>query len=382
MKHRFMAAVLLAIAALMVAGAQAGYAGHGKGKVSGGGGRVVFVQTNEPSGNQVVVYDVDGDGHLVRAGTYATGGNGGVATPGAESDHLASQGSLVYDAGRRLLFAVNAGSDSVSTFSVHGDQLRLEGVVDSGGGFPASIAVRDKLVYVLNSGGSGIVQGFRIAGDRLLAIPNSARSLGLANTDPPDFLTSPGQVGFTPDGRQLIVTTKASGSTIDVFDVRPNGRLSATPIKNASATPVPFAFTFTPTGRLAMGEAGMSSVSTYVVQSDGTLTDPKSLSDGQVALCWILRVGEFYYVSNTGSNTVSAFQISAGGQPSLVGPTGVVATTNPGPIDLTSPTGTSFLYVQTGSGTVHEFQVASDGTLTPLGAVGGLPAGMEGIAST
>jgi hypothetical protein len=68
--------------------------------------------------------------------------------------------------------------------------------------------------------------------------------------------------------------------------------------------------------------------------------------------------------------------------PSLVGPTGVVATTNPGPIDLTSPTGTSFLYVQTGSGTVHGFQVVGNGRLTPLGAVGGLPVGMEGIAST
>jgi hypothetical protein len=118
------------------------------------------------------------------------------------------------------------------------------------------------------------------------------------------------------------------------------------------------------------------------VQGDGTLTDPKSQSDGQVALCWILRVGAFYYVTNTGSDTVSAFEISASGQPSLVGATGLVATTSPGPIDMTSPTGNSFLYVQTGSGTVHEFRVGSDGSLTAFGAVGGLPAGMEGIAST
>jgi hypothetical protein len=131
-----------------------------------------------------------------------------------------------------------------------------------------------------------------------------------------------------------------------------------------------------------VGEAGASSVTTYAVQGNGTLTDPKSLTDGQVALCWIIRAGAFYYVSNTGSNTVSAYEISASGQPSLVGPTGVVATTNPGPIDMTSPTGTSFLYVQTGSGTVHEFRIGSDGSLAPLGTVGGLPAGMEGIAST
>src|SRR5205823_8739001 len=99
---------------------------------NGGAGTLVFVQTNEPTGNNIVVYDRAGDGQLTRAGTYATGGNGGVAAPGTESDHLASQGSLAYDAAHGVLIAVNAGSDSVSTFSVHGDLLRLESVVPSG----------------------------------------------------------------------------------------------------------------------------------------------------------------------------------------------------------------------------------------------------------
>ena len=348
----------------------------------GAGESLVFVQTNEPSGNRVLVYSVTGSGALAPAGAYATGGNGGVAAPGDESDHLASQGSLVYDASHELLFAVNAGSDTVSTFSVHGAQLELRDVVASGGAFPASIAVQDKLVYVLNSGGSGIVQGFRIAHDKLQPIQNSARSLGLANSDPPNFLTSPGQVGFTSDGGQLIVTTKASGSTIDVFQVQPNGRLSPTPVLNPSATPVPFAFTFTPTGRLAVGEAGASSVSTYVVAADGSLSGSKSQTDGQTALCWILRVGRYYYVSNTGSNNLSAFQIGADGQPALVGATGIVATTDPGPIDATSPSGTSFLYAQTGGGSLHSYRVNSDGTLSQVAVVRGLPLGMEGIAST
>jgi 6-phosphogluconolactonase (cycloisomerase 2 family) len=345
--------------------------------------KAVFVQTNEPGGNQIVVYDRGADGTLSEAGTYATGGDGGVAAPGTESDHLASQGSLVYDEAQRLLLAVNGGSNSVSAFSVHGDRLELESVVASGGQFPASIAVHSRLVYVLNSGGSGIVQGFRIAGDHLVPIRGSARSLGLANSDPPFFLRSPGQVGFTPSGRQLLVTTKASENTIDVFGVRPNGRLSAAPVANPSATPVPFAFTFAPTGRLVVGEAGASSVSTYELAADGTLSDPRSQPDGQVALCWITRVGPYYYVSNTGSNTVSGYTVAADGQPSLVGATGVVATTEPGTIDSTSPPGTSFLYVETGlGGTVDEFIANADGTLTPLGTIGGLPAGIEGIAST
>jgi hypothetical protein len=370
--------VLFALAAAVVAvlaAAQAAAAADGH----GGKQQVVFVQTNEPTGNQIVVYDRSQDGTLTQAGTYATGGNGGVALPGAESDHLASQGSLVYDAEHSLLLAVNAGSDTVSAFRVHGDSLTLEDVVSSGGQFPASIAVSDELVYVLNSGGTGILQGFRIHGHELKPISDSARTLGLANTDPPFFLTSPGQAGFTPDGQQLLATTKASGSTIDVFRVGPDGRLSAAPVANPSARPVPFAFTFGPQGRLVDGEAGASSVTTYAINSDGSLGDPKSQGDGQVALCWITRAHGFYYVSNTGSNTLSSYTIGPDGQPTLLAP--VAANTDAGPIDLAASG--PFLYAETGiTGTVDEFQVNGDGSLTPIGTATGLPPGIEGIAAS
>ena len=51
--------------------------------------RAVFVQTDNPSGNQVVVYDRAVDGTLTAVGTYDTGGLGG-ALEGSVSDHLAS----------------------------------------------------------------------------------------------------------------------------------------------------------------------------------------------------------------------------------------------------------------------------------------------------
>jgi 6-phosphogluconolactonase (cycloisomerase 2 family) len=376
MTHRPVLAALLAATALALVGAQASFAGHDG--AQGGGRALVFVQTNEPSGNQVVVYHRGRDGQLEQAGTYPTGGLGGVAAPGTESDHLASQGSLVYDRGHHLLVAVNAGSDTVSAFRVQGDRLRLETVVPSGGQFPASVAIHGDLAYVLSSGGAGTVQGFRVGEHGLSPIPGSARSLGLANSDPPNFLSSPGQVGFTPDGGQLLVTTKASTSSIDVFRVLADGTLSATPVVNPSATPVPFAFTFG-SGRLVDGEAGASSVTTYVVQPGGTLTDPRSQTDGQAALCWILQVGGIYVVSNTGSNTLSSFTVDAAGTPSLLN--AVAATTDPGPIDLAASGG--FLYAETGlNGTVDEFAVNTDGSLSPIGSVTGLPPGIEGIAAT
>jgi 6-phosphogluconolactonase (cycloisomerase 2 family) len=374
------AAVLAA--ALLTAQAVSADDGRGDDDDGGRGEDVVFVQTNELNGNRVVVFDRGRDGRLRRDDAYSTGGNGGAAAPGTESDRLASQGSLVYDDEHRLLFAVNAGSDSFSVFRVRGDRLKLADVLPSGGDFPASVAVHDELVYVLNAGGTGIVQGFRIHGNHVRPLEGSARSLGLANTDPPNFLTSPGQVGFTPDGRKLIVTTKASRSTIDVFQVRRDGRLSETAVVNPSATPVPFAFTFDPRGRLVMGEAGVSAVTTYTIRRDGSLADPQSQSDNQVALCWIVRARGFYYVSNTGSDTLSGYRIDSDGRPTLIGPTGIVATTEQGPIDMTTAGDGRFLYAQTGSaGTVDEFRVNGDGSLTKLGVVTGLPPGQEGIAA-
>jgi DNA-binding beta-propeller fold protein YncE len=379
--HRAVLAGLLGAAVAALAGAAPAFANHGHGHGNGHGdghGRAVFVQTNDPAGNEIAVYDRAGDGTLTRAGAYATGGLGGVASPGTESDHLASQGSLALTRSHHLLIAVNAGSDTISVFRVHGDRLQLAQVLPSGGQVPASVGFHHTLVYVLNSGGAGIVQGFRVHGHGLTPISGSARSLGLANADPPNFLTAPGQVGFTPNGQKLLVTTKASGSLIDVFQVGHDGLLSSTPVANPSATPVPFAFTFGPAGRLVSGEAGASSVTTYLIQAAGTLANPQSASDGQTALCWIQRAGRFFYVSNTGSNNLSSFWITPSGQPQLL--QAVAAATNPGPIDLT--VSGRFLYAETGvNGTVDEFRIADDGSLLPLGSVTDLPPGIEGISA-
>jgi hypothetical protein len=376
MRHRPILAALLAATAFALVGAQASSAhpGHGHHR---GGRPLVFVQTNELSGNTIAVYRRGHDGQLTRIGTYGTGGLGGAALPGTESDRLATQGSLALEHG--TLIAVNAGSNTVSAFRVRGGRLERESVVPSGGQFPASVAVHGDLAYVLNSGGSGIVQGFRLGPHGLSPIAGSARSLGLANTTPPNFLSAPGQVGFTPDGNQLLVTTKASTSSIDVFQVGHDGRLSAAPVVNPSATPVPFAFTFGAGNRLVAGEAGASSVTTYRIQAGGTLVDPKSQTDGQGALCWILRVGDVYFVSNTASNDLSSFRIDPLGQPVLL--SAVAATTNPGPIDLASSG--RFLYAETGiNGTVDEFAVGPNGALTPIGSVDDLPPGIEGIAAS
>src|SRR6202042_1367850 len=98
------------------------------------------------------------DGTLTPDGTYATGGLGGQLS-GSVVDHLASQGSLGYDPGPGLLFAVNAGSDTVSVFAAGGDRLALRQVIGAGGVFPVRVAVRGGLGYVPDGLGGGTRQG-------------------------------------------------------------------------------------------------------------------------------------------------------------------------------------------------------------------------------
>ena len=343
-------------------------------------GGAVFVQTDNPSGNQILAYHRNGNGQLTEAETYNTDGNGSVAA-GSAVDPLASQGSLTLAAQGQVLLAVNGGSDTVSVFRVDGATLHLSGVVPSGGDVPSSITVHGALVYVLNSGGAGSVQGFILIGGRLWTLPNSNRSLGLANTTPPFFLDAPGQVGITPDGRQLIVTTKSSGNDIDVFSLNFFGIPSSEPVVNPAAAPIPFAFTFDSAGHLVVTEAGASALTSYTVHHDGTITSLGTAGDGQAALCWVIRDDGYFYGSNAGSANVSQFVSGPSGATQLVGV--ATPTTGGGATDSAATPDGRFLYVEEGgAGTVDEFQVGRGGSLTPIGELAGLPAPMEGIAAS
>src|SRR5216684_1305861 len=256
-----------------------------------GADHAVFVQTNDPAGNSIVAYARHDDGTLTWAATYPTGGNGARAA-GAAVDPLASQGSLVIDRDNGLLLAPNAGSNTVSVFSVSGHALQLNQVVASGGPFPASIGVHGDLAYVLDAGFAGYVQGYRVAGGTLHPITGSLRSLGLGNGNPPAFLQSPSQVDFTPDGSQLVIAMKGNhGGSVDVFSVSPDGRLSDAPIATAvggNAFAFAFAFVFDPAGRLVIVNAAFGNLSTYTVNSDGSLSlVSRGASDGQIAACWV-----------------------------------------------------------------------------------------------
>ena len=189
-----------------------------------------------------------GDGSLTPAGTFGTGGVG-LATLGGR------QGAVALSGDGRSLYAVNAGSDSVSTFRVGHRRTELTGSSPSRGVAPTSLAEARGRVYVLNSGGTPNVVAFRRGFDGTLTpIPGGSRNLapGAAGA---------AQVSVTPDGRSLVVSERLS-NRLETLPLDRSGRPGA-PVVTPSSGAVPFGFAITHRGTIVVSEAGASTVSSY-----------------------------------------------------------------------------------------------------------------------
>ena len=90
----------------------------------------LYSQTNDPAGNVVQKFDRGAGGELSPAGAYSTGGAGLAALGGR-------QGAVELSDDESTVYAVNAGSNSVSVLRVTKGGLELEDVVASGGTAPA-----------------------------------------------------------------------------------------------------------------------------------------------------------------------------------------------------------------------------------------------------
>jgi 6-phosphogluconolactonase (cycloisomerase 2 family) len=229
-----------------------------------------------------------------------------------------------------------------------------------------SIAVDRGLVYVLNALEGGTVQGYAVAFGHLLPIPGANRALGLNLTETPQFTHTPGQVAFTPDGSELIVTTKANGSDIDVFSVDAGGRLSKEPVVNSEPGAVPFAVAFDQQGSLVSSEAGPNALASSALNPNRTLTQLDFQETAQLATCWVTVAGSYLYASNAGSASLSEYRSGPDGGLTLLGDT----ETDTGTVDSALSGDGRDLYVQTGAaGIVDEFAIGPLGALSRIGSV-------------
>ncbi len=310
----------------------------------------VYEPTNDAAGNAVAIFDRYADGSLEPAGSVATGGLGAGAS-------LASQGAIVRDGD--LLFVVNAGDNSVSALTTHGGGLTLTDRIGTGGQRPVSVTVRNGVGYVLNHD-TDTVDGFTYtrAGD-LSPLAGSSRSL---SANPAGGLTDAAQLQFTPNGRNLVVTERASGA-IDIFDV--HGAYLDEATSHASSGSVPYGFAFDRRGTLVVSEAASGSASSYRV-APGFQNLTAALSDTQAAACWLVVSGDYAWVVNAASASISSYRIGHDGSLTLVA--AVAASTGAGPTDAAvAPDGDS-LHVRMRDGSVSSFAIDKRGGLTSTGS--------------
>lgn len=338
-----------------------------------GSSDAVAVASNSTSGNAVMVFPRGNDGTLGTPVAYPTGGTGTGAG-------LGNQGGLAQT--ENFVLAVNAGSNNVSVFAREGNRLVLKDRQSSGGIQPLSIATRGRLVYVLNGGGEGGLAGFLLLGNgHLTPLPHSARSLGGADV-------GPAEVSFSPDGHTVVVTEKNSNK-LAIYEVLPGGYLSRPRLHDAAGQ-TPFGFAFDRRGRLFVSEAfggatDASALSSYDLSRFGGLrTVSASVGTTETAACWVAVTpnGRYVYATNTGSASVTGYRIGEHGAVTILNADGVTGRTGNTPIDLAITDGGRQLYtLNSGAHTISGFGIGDSGELEPLGELGTLPVGANGMVT-
>jgi 6-phosphogluconolactonase len=333
----------------------------------------VYTASNQVAGNSVLVYSRAADGTLSYLASYTTGGTG---TGGG----LGNQGAVALTEDHSVLLVVNAGSNSVSSFTVSEGMLELKSTVPSGGIGPVSITAHSDLVYVLNAGGSGNISGFNLRADGTLhPLAGSIRPLS-------SMASGAAQISFTSEGNVVVITEKATNKIIS-YTINASG-LPVMMHSITSSNPTPFGFAVGKNGIIYVSEAvggavNASTVSSYYVAANGVLRLADGpVGAGQTAACWVVVTnnGKYVYDTNTGSGTVSSFRADNEGNLDVLEAIAGVTGMGTEPIDAALSNNSKFLYVlNAGNETISVFALGNDGSLDHIQNVTGLPDGATGI---
>ena len=303
---------------------------------------LVVTSSNNPLGNELLVYD--GAGALVQ--TAATSGLGGV---GGNAGGIGASDDLVA--------VVNFKSQSVSVFDILRSGVQLRQVISTLSP-PVSVAFGKDHLYVL---GTTSVESHRRHGHDVDTGADGSAALAIGDG-------SAAQVGLLAD--HLLITEKSN--TVETVSLK-GGGVSGT----AESVPLP-AGSDTPLGLITRGANGYVTIAhsdEVALVKGGTLVAVTG-SGTQHAPCWLALVGPYLYSSNSPSHSISRYVVT-GSNVVLDAP--VVATTAGAPTDIASSG--HIIAVLDGGTQAHltQFAVDEDGNLQQL-AVSVLNRGANGVA--
>ena len=339
------------------------------GNAGWGNAGAVYTIDNDAAGNNVLYYARAADGTITLVDSFPTNGLGTGA-------RLGSQGALALTEDGRLLLVVNAGSDEISVFRVQSSSgLTYLSKVSSHGSKPISLTVYRNLVYVLNAGGSANIAGFKLSRTGVLTYIDGSNQPLSGMADP-----SPEQIGFSPNGRVLVVTEKNT-NLLDTYVVNKNGVASA-PATYESIGDGPYAFAFTDKDKMVLSEVATNTMTSYVVSYQGDLrTISGAMPTFGAAPCWTVidSKGNFAYETNAADGTISTFAISRNGAITLV--SAIAAKMNTPALDMAFSKHDRFMYVLNGD-SVTGFKVYADGSLFWVTSVSAVPGSASGLAAS
>jgi 6-phosphogluconolactonase (cycloisomerase 2 family) len=320
----------------------------------------VYTETNGVPMNHLIQFDRYSDGTIKQRRSVRTGGTGGIQPqplpiPTAGPPICSGHGSgcpaldgvdevLVTPSGK-FVFAVNAGSNTVSSFKVTRNGPVLVNTAPTGGPcpsghpschFPISVTIHGNRVFTLNADSLDI-QGFTFDGrGRLTQIPGSHQALNPGATS-----GAPRQIAFDNSGKWLIVTklfdlsSPAPPRELDAFPVNPNGSVG-TPVTSNTATTLTFAVAFDRNDNPLVAEAGSPATpqpgtlesfswDTVAGKRTGHLTSIGTKSTIGFAPCWVMISpnGKYADVVNADTvghlgDTIAVFRLLGHGKANLI----------------------------------------------------------------
>jgi 6-phosphogluconolactonase (cycloisomerase 2 family) len=302
---------IAAILALRLGGATSRFDGY------------VYVQSNRAGRNSVIAYRFRAS-KLRLLGEYATGGRGSLDF--GETGALDAEGQIAVDLRRRLLFAVNQGSDTVAAF-----QLRPDGTLaavpgspfPAGGKAPASVAVAGGFVLVVAKAHDAArdlhaiapaYSVFRIRPDGGLAAVGTPYRVG-AGASPTQVLPVTGRVILATEEagpfRSFLLgadgsLVQGSGSPFQpepsIFPSRYEGARWSIGLVAHPRQPLVYA-----------NQAALSKLLVYAYDQSGRLSFVRAVDNRRSKLpCWTVVTpdGRRLYTANAGNGTVSVFDLS------------------------------------------------------------------------
>ncbi len=332
-----------------------------------------YTTTNGPAGNAVVAFTRKADGTLVQQAVVPTGGKGAKATPPFGFPIADGSGSVDVTPDGKLLFVINAGDNSVSSFQITASGPKLVQHVSSHGKLPISLSSSGDLLYVVNETSANIYGWHFSSTGKLTPIAGSDQKLtAVTPKGKKDKVGVTAGIGFADNGRVIAVTQRGLPrhyGEIDTFVIKSNGAAGPS---HAFATPgVANVFGFSATGQyLLVSNAGYvatpsgappnpadftqftGSAATYKVSPTGKLTFVKNTLTGGRAACWLVvtKSGRTAFVTNTlsqvpptsGNNALSSLSVAANGKMTLL----KQVNTGPGfPSDMALSHDDKYLYV-------------------------------------